>query len=70
MHVPLQIYYPRWGTSLDDDPQLGVQSRLHLLESSAEHRTLVLPTHFVPGDGCFITRAGDSFGFEWNRSDL
>ncbi len=70
MHVPLQIHYPRWGTSLDDDPQLGVQSRLHLLESCVEHRTLVLPTHFVPGDGCFITRTSEGFAFEWNRSDL
>lgn len=66
MHVPLQVYYPLWGTSLDDDPQLGVRSRLHLLESCAESQTLLLPTHFVPDNGCFITRRGDGFAVKWN----
>jgi glyoxylase-like metal-dependent hydrolase (beta-lactamase superfamily II) len=67
MHVPLQVHYPHWGTSLDDDPELGVKSRLSLLESCAESRTLLLPTHFVPGDGCFITRNSEGFAFEWNQ---
>ena len=66
MHVPLQVHYPHWGTSLDDDPQLGVQSRLRLLESVAETRTLLLPTHFVPGTGCFITREPQGFAVRWN----
>jgi glyoxylase-like metal-dependent hydrolase (beta-lactamase superfamily II) len=66
MHVPLQVYYPLWGTSLDDDPQLGVRSRLHLLESCAESQTLLLPTHFIPENGCFITRRGDGFAVKWN----
>jgi glyoxylase-like metal-dependent hydrolase (beta-lactamase superfamily II) len=66
MHVPLQVHYPHWGTSLDDDPALGVRSRLHLLEAAAESRTLLLPTHFVPGDGCFINRTAEGFEFEWN----
>jgi glyoxylase-like metal-dependent hydrolase (beta-lactamase superfamily II) len=66
MHVPLQVYYPHWGTSLDDDPQLGVRSRLHLLESCAENQTLLLPTHFVPDSGCFIARHGDGFVLKWN----
>lgn len=68
MHVPLQIHYPHWGTSLDDDPALGVRSRLQLLESAAESHTLLLPTHFVPGDGCFINRSSRGFEFEWNPS--
>jgi len=67
MHVPLQVYYPHWSTSLDDDPQLGVRSRLRLLQSCAESGSLVLPTHFVPADGCFITRAGEGFGIVWNQ---
>lgn len=67
MHVPLQVHYPHWGTSLDDDPALGVRSRLRLLESCAETGTLVLPTHFVPGNGCFIRRTAEGFAFEWNR---
>ncbi len=67
MHVPLQVYYPHWGTSLDDDPQRGVESRLRLLESCAENRTLLLPTHFVPGDGCFITRNNEGFALQWNQ---
>ena len=66
MHVPLQVYYPLCGTSLDDDPQLGVRSRLHLLESCAESQTLLLPTHFIPENGCFITRRGDGFAVKWN----
>jgi hypothetical protein len=67
MHVPLQVYYPQWGTSLDDDPQLGIRSRLHLLESCAESRTLLLPTHFVPENGCFIARSGAGFSVQWNE---
>jgi glyoxylase-like metal-dependent hydrolase (beta-lactamase superfamily II) len=68
MHVPLQVHYPRWGTSLDDDPALGVRSRLRLLESCAEDGSLVLPTHFVPGHGCFIRRTHEGFAIEWNRN--
>ncbi len=67
MHVPLQVYYPRWGTSLDDDPQLGIESRLRLLEVCAEDRTPCYSTHFVPDRGCFITRTGEEFGVEWNH---
>lgn len=66
MHVPLQVYYPHWGTSLDDDSALSVRSRLRLLESAAEDRTLLLPTHFVPADGCYIRRSSKGFAFEWN----
>jgi glyoxylase-like metal-dependent hydrolase (beta-lactamase superfamily II) len=67
MHVPLQVHYPHWGTSLDDDPALGVRSRLRLLESCAEDGALVLPTHFVPGHGCFIRRTHEGFAIQWNR---
>lgn len=67
MHVPLQVYYPQWGTSLDDDPRLGVRSRLELLETCAETRTLLLPTHFVPEHGCFIAREGEGFSAQWNN---
>jgi len=67
MHVPLQVYHPHWGTSLDDDPQLGIRSRLKLLESCADTQTLLLPTHFVPENGCFIVREGDGFGLRWNE---
>jgi glyoxylase-like metal-dependent hydrolase (beta-lactamase superfamily II) len=66
MHVPLQVHYPHWGTSLDDDPALGVRSRLQLLESVAESGTLLLPTHFIPAEGCFIRRTSEGFAFEWN----
>jgi len=65
MHVPLQVHYPHWGTSLDDDPVLGVRSRLQLLESAAENHALLLPTHFVPGNGCFIRNTREGFTFEW-----
>jgi glyoxylase-like metal-dependent hydrolase (beta-lactamase superfamily II) len=68
MHVPMQIHYPHWGTSLDDDPHLGIRSRLELLERCAETRTLMLPTHFVPDAGCFIARSGDGFAPEWNEA--
>jgi glyoxylase-like metal-dependent hydrolase (beta-lactamase superfamily II) len=68
MHVPLQIHYPRWGTSLDDDPHLGARTRLQLLETCAENRTLILPTHFVPDTGCFIARTPDGFAPQWNAT--
>jgi len=68
MHVPLQIHYPGWGITLDDDPQQGVRSRLQLLAQCADARTLVLPTHFVPASGCFIVRAAGGFAPEWNST--
>jgi glyoxylase-like metal-dependent hydrolase (beta-lactamase superfamily II) len=68
MHVPLQIHYPQWGTSLDDDPQLGVRSRLKLLEHCAETHTRVLPTHFVPDTGCFIAHGADGFSPLWSEA--
>jgi glyoxylase-like metal-dependent hydrolase (beta-lactamase superfamily II) len=67
MHVPLQVYHPQWGTSLDDDPPLGVRSRLHLLEHCAETGALLLPTHFVPGAGCHIEGKRDGFALRWNE---
>lgn len=65
MHVPLQVYYPGWGTSLDDDPAAGVRSRHALLETCVERNALLLPTHFAAPHCCRIktTRAG--FGIDW-----
>jgi hypothetical protein len=66
MHVPLQVYYPDWHTSLDDDPALGIASRRKLLEDCAERKSLLLPTHFVAPHCCRITRAGEGFGIDWS----
>jgi glyoxylase-like metal-dependent hydrolase (beta-lactamase superfamily II) len=66
MHVPLQVYYPHWGTCLDDAPELGVQSRMQLLETCVETRALLMPTHFAAPHCCRITRRGREFGIDWS----
>jgi glyoxylase-like metal-dependent hydrolase (beta-lactamase superfamily II) len=66
MHVPLQVYYPDWHTSLDDAPALGIASRRKLLEDCAERNALLLPTHFVAPHCCHIRRAGDGFAIDWS----
>lgn len=66
MHVPLQVYYPHWGTSLDDLPEAGVQSRLDLLETCAETQALLMPTHFAAPHCCRIARRAGGFGIDWS----
>jgi glyoxylase-like metal-dependent hydrolase (beta-lactamase superfamily II) len=65
MHVPLQVYYPRWHTSLDDDPTRGIQSRIRLLEDCVERDALLLPTHFLAPHSCRIRDIGGGFAIEW-----
>jgi glyoxylase-like metal-dependent hydrolase (beta-lactamase superfamily II) len=68
MHVPLQVYYPRWHTSLDDDPALGIVSRNHLLETCVDRDALLLPTHFLAPHCCRIRNDRGGFAIEWQRT--
>jgi glyoxylase-like metal-dependent hydrolase (beta-lactamase superfamily II) len=68
MHVPLQVYYPHWHTSLDDDPALGVASRRRLLGDCAGEDALLLPTHFVAPHCCRIRDRKGTFAIEWVAS--
>jgi glyoxylase-like metal-dependent hydrolase (beta-lactamase superfamily II) len=65
MHMPLQVYYPRWHTCIDDDPAQGIVSRIRLLEDCIERDALLLPTHFVAPHGCRIRKGADGFALEW-----
>ena len=65
MHVPLQVYYPHWHTSFDDDPQMGIRTRRTLLDECAERGALLLPTHFAAPHACRIVRAGEGFSIQW-----
>ena len=69
MHVPLQVYYPEWHTSLDDDPLLGIASRRALLETCAETGALLLPTHFVAPHCCRIREVAQGYAIDWDRQD-
>lgn len=67
IHVPLQVYYPRWHIHFDDDPAAAIASRLALLEDCAERGSLLLPTHFSTPHRCGIRRQGDEFSIDWTR---
>ena len=66
MHVPLQVYFPHWHTSLDDAPEAGVESRLALLETCVETNALLLPTHFAAPHCCRIAQKAAGFAIDWS----
>jgi len=58
---PLHVAHPEWDTAFDDDPELGLQTRLALLAELADSGKTTAVAHIAePG---LIERAGD--GFRW-----
>lgn len=62
VHSPAQCHHPRWSYRRDFAPSLSVASRQRVLSTAAEHRHLILSSHFpapsvghvlVDGDGAF-----------------
>ena len=46
IHHPLQVYAPHWNHMADERPAEAAVSRRRLLESCAEHGSLLFPIHF------------------------
>jgi glyoxylase-like metal-dependent hydrolase (beta-lactamase superfamily II) len=47
LHVPVQAAHPAWGSSHDEDPETGADSRAVLLRRAADGRWLVGVPHFA-----------------------
>jgi glyoxylase-like metal-dependent hydrolase (beta-lactamase superfamily II) len=64
MHQPVQIYHPDWNTKYCENQELAARTRRHMLDYCADHRSLVLPSHFGFPHGGRIGRRGDEFVYE------
>lgn len=54
LHHPVQLTWPTLCSVFDDDPALGLRTRLALLDDAATHGTLLLPTHFAAPFCCHV----------------
>lgn len=48
MHQPIQVYRPEWNSCFCELPVEARATRRRILETCAEHNTLLMPTHFAP----------------------
>ena len=69
IHHPIQVQRAEWSTIACSDPEQSSQSRVKLLESCCEHRTLLLPAHFATPHGGRVHRDGASYRLEWLASN-
>lgn len=65
MHHPLQIVHPNLSSAFCADPALASQTRIRLVEESADRDVVVLPAHFpTPTAGRIVSNNGRfSFAF-------
>ena len=61
LHHPCQVAHPEWSEFSDFDPDLARRSRIALLESCADSRTLLFGSHFAPPAANMIRREADGF---------
>ncbi len=61
LHHPCQVAHPQWSESSDFDPELACRSRLAVLESCADSRTLLVGSHFAPPAANTIRREAGGF---------
>lgn len=64
LHSTAQCHRPDWHFCFDSDPELAVQSRVALLEDSAEAGRRVLGSHFTLPSIGRVRAAGDAFWWE------
>ncbi|VCU68636.1 putative quorum-quenching lactonase YtnP [Pigmentiphaga humi] len=65
IHHPIQLPYPALCSIFDDDPVVGLQTRLDLLAAAAQDGLLLLPTHFAAPFHCRVRAAGAGFLPSW-----
>jgi glyoxylase-like metal-dependent hydrolase (beta-lactamase superfamily II) len=63
IHNPIQIVEPQLSTAFCTDPKLAAETRIRILEDSAEHGLLLVPTHFAPPHIGHVRRQSQTFQF-------
>ena len=64
LHSPAQCAHPHWSYRRDWDADISTVSRRRVLGACAEHRHLVLSSHFPAPSVGHIRHEGDGFWFE------
>jgi glyoxylase-like metal-dependent hydrolase (beta-lactamase superfamily II) len=64
IHHALQVYAPHWTHMADERPAEGAVSRRRLLESCAEHESLLFPIHFGAPHVARISHGAQGFSAE------
>lgn len=64
MHNPLQLAYPEWSPSFDNDPGLSAETRKAILDSHCDTDTLLMTSHFpAPSMGRIVSHAERAYDF-------
>jgi glyoxylase-like metal-dependent hydrolase (beta-lactamase superfamily II) len=61
IHSPVQVYKPLWSSRFCSDPVEASQTRINLLERSADQGTLIVPSHIRHAHGLRADRCGCGF---------
>lgn len=64
IHHPIQIAFPRLGTTVDVQPDVAVQTRERLLTMTAANASLLIGSHFSAPSAVRVCRDGDGFRIE------
>ena len=67
MHSPVQCRHPEWAPWPDWDAVVAARTRSAFLQRYCETPTLVCTAHFPLPSAGRIVRAGDAYGFEYDR---
>jgi glyoxylase-like metal-dependent hydrolase (beta-lactamase superfamily II) len=63
LHLPIQVVHPEWESSHDEDPELGVASRVELVTKARDERWGVAVSHFGrPFGGVLREGTGQRWG--------
>jgi len=65
LHSPVQIYFPEWNASVDEDKPLAHKTRVAIYEECVETRAMLLPAHFAAPHAGYIKRAGKGYAFDF-----
>ncbi|MBI2218439.1 MAG: MBL fold metallo-hydrolase [Candidatus Rokubacteria bacterium] len=65
VHHPIQVYEVHWSTVACVDQAAAAASRLRLLQTCAERRSVLLPAHFASPHAAYVDQAGGKFSLRW-----
>jgi glyoxylase-like metal-dependent hydrolase (beta-lactamase superfamily II) len=68
LHSPIQVKYPAWSCFGCIDPVQSAATRKQVLESTCEHRALLLPGHFMPPHAAYVDDAAGGFALRFAES--
>ncbi len=61
VHHPCQIAHPEWKTSVDVDPDLGIETRKKLFSRLEEQQSLLIGSHFNEPTAGKVEKKGDGY---------